>query len=327
MKKYLVVCAAALMMLPCFPLLSQEADEPGPGVEFTIIPRLDLSYEESELALGNSSLYSLFEGNITENLSFSLCNHWTSLYLDDKALAFDTSWSSLIDWAYLQYDLGNFYVQLGRFDLFSEGFEGYQDDWDIHPILCSRIWNSFDMYQWGGNIAWHNESESTTLLLQMVTSPYGDPFTSGLYSFGARWIGEYDFASTLWSFSAINTGNGYYQLVSLGQSFNIGESLSLTIDYSNAVGDDTAVLVKGHTAFGELAWSPIESLTIAAKGGYEYASDALFKDTISGYSAGAYVNWFPIENLRLHAAAGYNNSLGGFSALGGIMYNLCFSTR
>ena len=71
MKKYLVVCAAALMMLPCFPLLSQEADEPGPGVEFTIIPRLDLSYEESELALGNSSLYSLFEGNITENLSFS----------------------------------------------------------------------------------------------------------------------------------------------------------------------------------------------------------------------------------------------------------------
>ena len=63
MKKYLVVCAAALLLLPCFPLLSQEADEPGPGVEFTVVPRLDVSYEDGGLALGNSSIYSLFVGS------------------------------------------------------------------------------------------------------------------------------------------------------------------------------------------------------------------------------------------------------------------------
>ncbi len=327
MKKYLVVCAAALLLLPCFPLLSQEADEPGPGVEFTLIPRLDLSYEANELALGNSSLYSLFEGNITDNLSFSLANHWTSLYLEDRSLVFDTSWSSLVDWAYLSYDMGNFSVSIGKDCLFSEGMEGDKYDWEVHPLLASSLWYNFGMYQYGFSAAWHNSSENTTLAVQMVTSPYGDPFSSGLYSYGVQWKGEYGPLSNIWSVSCMDTGDGFYPLVSLGQAFSISDSFTLTVDYSNALCDEEAILVKGHSGYGELSWTPSESLCIAVRGGYEYTGQALFKDALSGYTAGGFVNWSPVENLQLHAAAGYSNLLGGFSALAGVMYNLCFSTR
>ena len=112
MKKYLVVCAAALSLLPCFPLHSQEADDTGAGVGLTIVPRLELtpvfSEGKGDFTLGNSSLYSLFEGNILDNLSFSVSNHWLSdspadLYRikGEGANLFRSDWTNWLDWAYL----------------------------------------------------------------------------------------------------------------------------------------------------------------------------------------------------------------------------------
>ena len=115
MKRLLVVCVASL--LPCFLVSAQEADNAGRSVELSVIPRLDLNPTFSPggsagFTLGNTSLYSLFEGNITENLSFSVANHWAAFdQLEDvfeptKALyrntlySYDTNW---LDWAYLTY--------------------------------------------------------------------------------------------------------------------------------------------------------------------------------------------------------------------------------
>ena len=90
----------------------------------SVIPRLDLNPcfstvkgEGGEFTLGNSSLYSLFEGNITENLSFSVCNHWAGFDSVDDVFATTkdlyaytlysdtTNW---LDWAYLTYTAGPF---------------------------------------------------------------------------------------------------------------------------------------------------------------------------------------------------------------------------
>ena len=83
MKKFLVVCVAAL--LPCFLVSAQEADDAGTGVGLSVIPRIDLTPEfypdgGHSFTLGNSSLYSLFEGNISESVSFSVANHWAGFY-------------------------------------------------------------------------------------------------------------------------------------------------------------------------------------------------------------------------------------------------------
>ena len=78
MKKILVVCAA--LLLPCFLVRAQEADDTGTGVGLSVIPRLDLSFDDGQFTLGNSSIYTLFEGNITEHLSFSVENHWAGFY-------------------------------------------------------------------------------------------------------------------------------------------------------------------------------------------------------------------------------------------------------
>ena len=79
MKK-LVVLAASILL--CTLAQAQGADDSGASAGITIVPRIDFnpvfSGSDKEVTLGNSSLYSLFEGNISENLSFSVCNHWLS---------------------------------------------------------------------------------------------------------------------------------------------------------------------------------------------------------------------------------------------------------
>ena len=70
MKK-LVVFAAS--MLSCFLVYSQEADDSGRSVGLSFIPRIDLSTGST---LGDSSFYTLVEGDINEYFSFSICNHW-----------------------------------------------------------------------------------------------------------------------------------------------------------------------------------------------------------------------------------------------------------
>ena len=326
MKKYLVVCAA-LLALSCFPLLSQEADEPGPGVEFTIVPRLDVSYEDGGLALGNSSIYSLFEGNITNSLSFSICNHWASFGLRKgvPALApgWEWTWDSLIDWAYLGFQLGDFNISMGRIQLFSEGMEADLYDWEVHPILASSLWNNFGIYQQGASVSWGREDIGTELSLQMVTSPFGDPFSSGLYSFGAQWKGDYDFVRNIWSVSFMNTGNGYFPLVSLGQTFDFGDGWTYTLDWSNAVCDYNYTVIEGSSAYLEACRAISDEWSITGRGGIETTWD----DSYTGFSIGGFVHWTPLENLRVHAAAGYNNVLGGFTALGGLMYTFSLSSR
>ena len=69
MKKYLLSIAALLLGLLAH---SQEADDLGNYAEVSIIPRLDVNPlfgAEPEFTLGNSSLYTLFEGSASEHFS------------------------------------------------------------------------------------------------------------------------------------------------------------------------------------------------------------------------------------------------------------------
>ena len=355
MKKILVVCAA-ILTLHSLPLRAQEAEDAGStGVEFSIIPRLDLSTvphnRDWDFTLGNSSLYTLFEGNITENLSFSVANHWMSFYdtkpfFDDtKALYDHTFWHSdtnnWLDMAYLTYETGPWTFTLGKNAMLTGGFEYDAYDWEIHPTLASSFWNSFQCYQWGGRVG-YTFLEDQTLSLEVATSPYGErPFSSGLYALSAGWDGTFGLISTKWSYSAIQREeNDWDHLFYLGTRFE-ADHLNLTLDLSNRVGDEYLVMKKGFSAHFSMGFPFSDRFEAIAKIGMEdfehIVDNNLYYEDHTEYHGAAKVeyeaewitglalHWFPLrdsQNLRVHATAAYNSFIDAATLSIGVLYNL-----
>lgn len=327
MKKYLVVCAAALLLLPCFPLLSQEADDTGAGVGFTVVPRLELTPVFSEgagsLTLGNSSLYSLFEGDITDALSFSVANHWLSAspaglyYLQGEgANLFRSDWTNWLDWAYLTLTLGNISISAGKDMITTGGFEFDDYDYDVHPALQSGLWNNLSCYQWGGKLGYTSDSGNTYLGLQITSSPYSTrPFDDGSFNISLEWRGNYGNLSNIWSVTSMGAdgiiGNPNLVLVALGQRYEAGD-FTFGLDWFNLSGDENDILLGGNTFLGTVNWEPLESLSVLVKGGLEKAREIVDDGaTLSSrygdnWFGGAAVHYFPVENLRLHAMGAYS---------------------
>lgn len=335
MKKILVVCAA-ILTLHSWPLLAQEADDAGStGVGFSIIPRLDLSPEftdgKGEFTLGNSSLYTLFEGNITENLSFSVANHWMSFYgtdpiFDDtKALYNHTFWHSdtnnWLDWAYLEYTTGPWTFTLGKNMMLTGGIECDDYDWEVHPALATSFWNNFTGYQWGGRVG-YELFEGNVLNVEVTSSPYGErPFSSGLYAFSAGWNGTVGALETIWSVSAIQRDDDKVEpLVFLGNRYDL-DPVELRLDLTNRICGGESLLAKGFAAHASAIWNLDDKFELMGSLAYEHVNGF---DTDAWIGGGAF-HWFPLadsRDLRVHAFAGYH-SLWETTTLGiGILYNL-----
>ena len=349
MKRLLVVCAAAL--LPCFLVSAQEADNSGRSVELSVIPRLDLNpvffTDEGgggEFTLGNTSLYSLFEGNITDNLSFSVANHWaafdsvhdflgsTKTLYQNTLYSYDTNW---LDWAYLTYSFGQFAVSLGKDMITTGGLEFDDYDFEVHPALVSTYWHELACYQWGGKFAFTTPSEGDTFSFQFSTSPFGDrPFASGLFNYSLEWRGEHGPLETIWSATAFGTAPGKYQPVfALGQRL-IFDSITVGLDAFSVVGDEdeeeNTLLRKGITLMPSVLYSPSDSFDILAKGGYEnYSLETVLKDDpVKHWWAGLALHWYPLkdsQDLRVHAVAVYrpgNELFMPVSLTLGVLYNI-----
>ena len=340
MKK-LVVLAASILL--CTLAQAQGADDSGASAGITIVPRIDFnpvfSGSDKEVTLGNSSLYSLFEGNISENLSFSVCNHWLSSepkYLYQNTWrADDVNWC---DWAYLEYSLGNFLITAGKQVITFGGFELEEYDFDIHPDMMTGLFNNFQCYQWGGKFGWMNDSESTGLFFQATASPYGEkPFDAMAYSL--QYQGNYGPFSMLYSTNLIEDWDGEYQcMVTLGNQLEL-EDWTLQLDLSNKVGDPFFVLNDGLTAFSTAKYNPSDKWEFIGRLGYERfkpldeISGSLIPDfpVTNSWTFGAAAHWFPLrdsQDLRLHAAIAGNTSNFGSDRSGllsltlGAMYYL-----
>jgi len=342
MKRLLVVCAACL--LPCFLVSAQEADNAGRSVGLSVIPRLDLNPtfstvkgESGEFTLGNTSLYSLFEGNITENLSFSVCNHWagfdsvhdvlgsTKELYQNTLRSDNTNW---LDWAYLTYSVGYFEFTLGKDMVTTGGLEFDDYDFEVHPSLVSSYWNNFSCYQWGAKVAWTTPAGNDTFSLQFTTSPFGErPFASKLFNYSAQWRGEHGPLETIWSGTAVGTGPGEFQPVfSLGQRINF-ESWVIGLDAFSVVGDEEEILRKGITLMPSVTYSPSEQFEFLAKAGVEnYALETVEEDaTFTHLWGGVACHWFPLRDnhdLRIHAVASYDHTWSFISLTAGILYQI-----
>lgn len=327
MKKILLVLAASLL---CSLAHSQEAEPTGSSAELAVIPHLELvpnvADQNTGFNLGNSSLYTLFEGSASDHFSWTVANHWFSAaYLDDLAWPYtclgysdSTNW---IDFMKADLTFGGWTFTLGKDCMSVGGFEYDDWDWDVHCNLASPLWNGLSSYQWGAKAAWTTPSEMSTFAVQMVSSPYGEhPFSGGLWAYSGSWSGEYGWFSNKWSTTAVATDKGVYDwIVSLGQRVELGD-WSFTLDYNNIVGfadDDAYSMLKGTNLNGTLAFAPSDKFDCAAK----------YIWTNIGWTAGAYAQFYPLadtDDLRLHAAFAYDNFTNTFSLNVGLRYYLRF---
>jgi len=323
MKKILVVLAA--LTLSFSPLFSQEADDAGTGVEFTIIPRIDLSPEfyddgSGEFTLGNTTLYSLFDGSISENLVFSVANRWATFYsmdplFDDTKALYEDSFKrggNWLDWANLTWYTGDFSITFGKESMTTGGFEVDAYDFDMHSNMCSSIWNNLPVYQWGVKFG-YNLSDDQVLTLQVNTSPFVEKlFDKAWMNYSLGWRGYLSSIETIWSASAIQTASDkFFYLVSLGNSVELG-NFTVGLDVNNA-SMQTGTLEYGLSVIPSVTMGMNNNLQAFARGGYEMCSaNDVDYDT---WFVGGGVYWTPIEDLRVHATAAYNKAWGGVASL------------
>ena len=335
MKKLLLSIAA---LLPGLLAYSQEADDLGRYAEVTLIPRLDLNptYTAGDSGLGfnhgNSSVYTLFEGSLSEHFSWTIANHWFQSGGDyawpyrDLGRSDTTNW---LDYFVGYFSFGNWTFGLGKDMIATGGFE-YEDwDWDLHTDFSSPLAGGLACYQWGASVSWMTPSESTEFMLQMTTSPYGEhPFASGLWAYSFQWSGEYGWYSLIGSASALQYAkDGYDWLFAVGMNFDLTDELALTVDWNNSYGfdEDSWLLAPGHTIQGKLAYAPSDKFDMALRGWYAFADDrTLLPDC---WTAGAVFQYYPLhdsDDLRLHACVAWNSALSTATLSIGARYNLRF---
>ena len=359
MKKYLLSIAALLLGLLAH---SQEADELGNYAELSVVARLDANPyfgNEPEFTLGNSSIYTLFTGSASEHFSWALQNHWFSgnSFLGPEADPFDqfkglgySDNTNFLDLANVTLTFGGWNFTLGKQCILTDGHEYDDDDWDVYTGLATPLWNGLACYQWGGQVTWISPSESTAFSLQMTTSPFGErPFSSGLWSWSAQWVGGYNWFLPTWSVSLLqsmddadpNPIRRNNWLVSLGNTFDFG-AWTISLDWSNTGGFSSIDngLLKGNTFHGRVSYMPGEHWNFALQGNYvtstidvnvngstSSGSSSLWI-TNNWWNAGAIAEFFPLSDsdaLRLHAYVAYDAGVEAFFFKVGLRYNLTFN--
>ena len=351
MKKLTVVSTA---LLCSFLAYSQEVD-------VRLIPRVDVNAyvpadKEASFGVdfGNTSFYTLIEGTFLENFSYSISNHWLSVY--DSWYAgegYSSAWEDVaglytgtlysnankwLDWANLTYTLstekaGSFEFSAGKDVMAIGGFEIDAYDFDSHFGLNSLFWNYIPVYQWGGKVGYVTPDESTSIYFQATTSPFGGMMFKerqyGAYSLCA--YGEYDWYSGIWSTNFVQYGrDSYMNIISLGNQFYVSD-LTIGVDWMNRAASAKHFFDQEMSLMGTLSWNFDDKVELFGKAGWErfrnpvlvgpFYEDILPENYIFG---GVGVNWYPLEDsqdLRFHALVSAN-SLDGTVAIGvGLTYN------
>ncbi|MBR5100768.1 MAG: hypothetical protein IKX34_05650 [Bacteroidales bacterium] len=307
MKRLFVLFAFLLVSCAVF----AQDEKPQSEGTLLVVPRLDFdpAYNgggEWSFDLGSTSLYTLFEGNITPNLSFSVCNHWLafSTGFDDTAdlyrntgRAYSTNW---VDWANLTYKMGNFFVSAGKDYIHVANFEIEDYDYDAHWQMNSFLWNNFQVYQWGGRVGWQNDDETLTVSLQMTTDPLMYRFYeltdigNYAYTFNAFYEGE-----TVSLMGSVTHSGSWGWIGALGAKLAVSDALSLQTDINM-----TNFLRSGSIRLDATVSDQVE---LFGKLGYEWLRTDWDETAAGGHYFGGFgCNWYPLRDshdLRIHALA------------------------
>ena len=332
MKRTLLSTAAALL---CLPLLCQEAEDSGNHAQLLIVPRLEYNPyfaggESPEHTLGASALYTFLDGDITENLSFSICNHWLSgepAALYQNTLRSDsTNW---LDWANLTYSFNGFAITVGKQAAKIAAFEYDPCDVESDFAFGTSLYNNLPGYQWGGDFSYTLKDGCNTFGAQILTSPYGEkPFASGRYMFTGYWRGEFDIYSATCEYTTIQQTEkgGYDRFLSIGQMLSL-DALTLELDYVTPF-TDYCIFAPKHALRGMVTYTPSESVEVALKGCWESSGSALYdfdESGLCGSKIGGGVRLHPLKNKKLmtiQLLGGYLFQAQAATVIAGVTFNI-----
>ncbi len=287
------------------PLSSQEQEEEAEsrsaGSEISVTGRAE--YLSGDDILGNSCLYVLADGNLSEVFSYSASLHLlSSSPADLYSATFHPNESSWLDWAYISAGISNFEISLGKDMLLWGTYEMEEYDFDIHYPLASSIWNCLPIYQWGAKVGW-SPAEDMEIGVRLSSSPFSDrPFDDGTYALGFR--AKYDRPDAfglMVAYNSMDGGNGsWYKVLSSGIQGTLG-NFRLTADFNSKIGDESMVFAEGISSAFSCTWKMDEKLEVLGKLNLDdYDSGNLNNDT-----AGMAIHWYPLKGLRVHAVAAY----------------------
>ena len=302
MKRLFVLFAFLLLSCTAF---VQDLKAQSEGT-LLIVPRLDLdpawnAGDGWSFDLGTTSLYTLFEGNLTRNLSFSVSNHWFSYCTgwDDAADLYRNTWradaSNWVDWANLTLKLEHFFISAGKDYMRIANFEIEEYDFDSHWQLNSSLWNNYQVYQWGGRIGWQSEDEDLTIALQVTSDPGMErPFqfvhpATYAYTFNTFYEGE-----TLSLMGSVTHSCSWGWIGAVGAKVALSDAFSLTSDIN------LSHRLKSGSIRLDAALS--DKFDLAGKVGYEQG----FEVDGSRVFGGIIGNWYPLRDsrdLRVHLLA------------------------
>lgn len=314
-----------------------EAEDEVHAVEFSIIPRYDISpafplhkTSRTEISWNVPEVYTLFEGAPCDWFSYSMSNHWASadtraLYVfeDGRANLMNTGTEGLnwLDWANMTFSIarnwGTLSLTVGKDVVLTGGFEVDAYDFDAHAEMSSYFWNEYNVYQWGGKLAYTLPDGTSTFAAQLTTSPLGtDSIRDGLYAFNLQWRGEYDWYSSIWSTNFFQCPTGkFMNVISLGNQFYVGD-FTIGLDYMNRVFSPKKFFNQEMGIRGTLIYNWQDKLEVECNAGYDRMNgtydwfyDCQREDVESYWHAGAALHYFPLKDrsLRLHALLAYNN--------------------
>ena len=294
-----------------------------------IVPRLDaepmykLSEKKWTFDFGESSLYTVFDGNLGNYFSFSFCNRWftyTDSFENTKAL-YQNTWradaGNWVSWANVSLHLGNFALTLGKDYIHFGTFESDAYDFDAHWQMNSMLWNNYQVYQWGGSLNWTSNDESTTLMLQMTSDQTMEK------PFGSKNLGDYAY-NLFFSHEATEgvTILGSFGHYSLGWMGALGLQLSLS-DALTLTGDS---YISGNyfAASAKLAAELSEKVDLFVKGGFDICdTDWIAHSNMINCGLGAY--WYPLrssKDMRVHALYTYDSNTNSLNFSVGVTYAL-----
>lgn len=329
MKKIIVSIAA---LLSCCLAFSQEANSGATQGDLTIIPRLclDPAYYTgadggAEFSLGESALYTLFEGNLGEKFSFSFQNHWLSTYVADLySHNFKPYAGNWLDVGYIKFHSGNFYALAGKDALKVCNFENDEYDFNVHWQLCSQLWSNFNVYQLGGSVGYQNEDETTTIGIQVGASPQTlRPFKDG-YALSGFVDKEFDNSRLI---AAALYVKDWTTIFSAGYQYYFDDVTASVSGYATTESAPSCCgifsLMKEWDQFdltGKVGVESMGGLSLLSSR-TEYITNSRFTDVYGGLV----LNWYPIsgsKDLRVHAMGGYNGTEGAALFSFGVTYFL-----
>ena len=351
MKKLFSTLAASLLLTLSAPV-SAYAEEDDARFTFTLMPRVSMSAfstrDGRSLEPSNTLLYSILQGNLTDNLSLTVQNRWAAAgWEKTKALYTNLGRAddvNFFDVCRLRLDLGDFFIQAGKesmvygdytFDLYAQ---------DFFPDICDTFVAIYQPYLWGGAVGW-NLNPANEFKLQVTDIPWGGIFETGKLAWTAIWTREGERFGNLCTFTLFDRPDGVLRkYIAAGHSFRSGRWYG-ELNVSTRFSEWAQLLDDEFTAFAQVGFSPSENLDIFSSFCWEFshqgASEWVYGPTWNCpgsivpmavypgkdlFTGSLYAYYYPLKgrSLRLHMMAAANNYAEGGTLLLGATYFLKF---